>query len=118
MALCIVDGTALPAPSTYSASNSDLVDSGRNEEGVLVCDVLRYDIAKIELSWKTLSPDKWAAVLALFKTSFFHSVTYYDQTEDAYKTKEMYVSDRKAELLKTAGGKKYWKDCKLSLVEV
>ena len=61
-----VAGTALPEPSTYSATTSTVVDSGRNVKGYVIASVIRSGIAKVELSWNFISAQDWANVMSLF----------------------------------------------------
>lgn len=124
-ALVTVGGVPLPEPSTYNAQTSTLVDSARNVEGKMIGAVVRDDVAKVELSWRYLPVQEWAKVGKLFKTaaggSFIHSVTFFDQTEGAYVTREMYVSDRSSGMWRRdpkTGEVMGWTDCQLSLVEV
>jgi len=119
MALVTVAGTELPAPSTYDGTTLDLVDSGRNASGVLVCDVIRSDMAKVEMSWKYLSVEQWSGILQLFKGSFINEVKFYNQVTADYITRSMYISDRKAGIaLMKDGNVVGWKNCSLSLIEV
>lgn len=124
-ALVVVGGVALPEPSTYNAITSTLVDSARNVQGKMVGAVVRDDIAKVELSWRYLSVEDWAMIGKLFKTttggSFINSVTFFDQTEGNYVTREMYCSDRSSGMWRRnpeTGAVMGWTDCKLSFVEI
>lgn len=124
-ALVTVAGVALPEPSTYNANTSTLVDSSRNVQGKMIGSVIRDDVAKIEMSWRYLPVEEWARIGRLFKTSaggnFVNSVTFFDQTEGTYITRDMYVSDRKAGIFRRnpdTGEVMGWVDVSLSLVEV
>ena len=46
-ALVSVNGVDLPEPSSYSATTSTIVDSGRNVQGKVVGSVVRNDVAKV-----------------------------------------------------------------------
>jgi hypothetical protein len=124
-ALVTVSGVALPEPSTYSANTGTLVDSARNVQGRMIGSVIRDDVAKVEMSWRYLTVEQWALIGKLFKQSsggsFINEVTFFDQTEGTYVTREMYVSDRKSAMWRRnpdTGAVMGWTDCKLSLVEV
>lgn len=119
MNLVTVGGVALPTPSSYTALNVDIVDSGRNAQGVIVSNVIRHDVAKIEITWNFLTISEWAGVCSLFKTNFINSVRFLNQSSGAYETRNFYVGDRQPEGLMAVGGiVKGWKNCKLSLMEV
>ena len=113
-----------PEPSTYSATTSTIVDSGRNVEGYVIGAVIRDDIAKIECSWNYISAQDWANILAQFSParggSFYNDVTFFLQDTNSWVTREMYVSDRTASvfLRNKDGSIKGYQNVSLSLVEV
>ncbi len=124
-ALITVAGTPLPEPSSYTANTATLVDSARNQEGKVIGAVVRDDVAKVEASWKYLTVAQWATINKLFKNaaggSFYNDVTFFDQTEGAYVTRKMYVSDRNGGMWRRNPDTYEpmgWTGCKLSLVEV
>lgn len=124
-ALVTVGGVPLPTPSSYIGLTADLVDAGRNVQGYTIGSLVRSDVAKVDLSWKTLTPAQWASVIQLFNPAyggnFFQSVTFYNQSIADWETRIMYPSDR------TSGGAysvdpetgipTNWKECSLKLVE-
>ena len=124
-ALVSVGGYDFPEPSTYSASTSTLVDSGRNVEGRMVGAVIRDDISKVEISWKYLTVEQWANILKCFsgKDKFVNEVTFFDQSVGDWTPmpKKMYVNDRKAGMWRRhpeTGDVMGWTDCSLSLIQV
>lgn len=117
--LITVAGTALPDPSEYSCTNVDVVDSGRNAAGVIVSDVIRSDIARIDATWNYLSLAQWASILSLFKSNFTNSVRFLNQVTGTYETRTMYVGDRTTGGAVSSGGKIIgWQQAKLQLIEV
>ena len=124
-ALVSVDGYDFPEPSAYSGNTSTLVDAGRNVEGRMVGSIIRDDISKVEISWKYLTVEQWARIQKCFRQSsggnFSNNVTFFDQSVGGWVTKEMYVSDRKANIFKRdpiTGDVAGWVDPSLSLIEV
>lgn len=120
-ALVTVDGRELPEPSTYSATTSTIVDSGRNVAGEVIGSVIRSDVAKIELSWRYLTAQQWADVIGPFTTNFKCSVKFFNQATASYTTRTMYVSDRNSSLWRrnpTTGEIMGFTNCSLSLVEI
>ena len=110
-----------PEPSTYNATTSTIVDSARNVSGYVVGNVIRNDVAKIEMSWKYLTARQWANILSLFTTSFYNDVYFLNQTINDYQTRTMYVSDRTAGMWRRdseTGAVMGYTNCSLSLVEV
>lgn len=120
-ALVTVNGVALPEPGAYKAYTSTIVDSGRNVNGVVVGAIVRSNVAKIELSWKYLTAQQWANVIAPFDRNFYCEVRFFDQTTAGYTTRQMYVSDRDAAMWRrnpVTGEVMGWTECSLALVEV
>lgn len=120
-ALVSIGEYEFPEPSTYSAVTSTIVDSARNVAGYVVGSVVRTDIAKIEISWRYLTAEKWAEILSQFTTSFYNSVRFLNQTTNTYETRTMYVSDRNASMWRRdpkTGKVMGYTGCTLSLVEV
>lgn len=97
-ALVSINGVDLPTPSTYTATESTIVDSARNAKGVVVGAVIRESVAKVEMTWRYLPAEDWAKVMQLFNMSyggsFFNSVTFFNQLANDWTTRDMYVSDR------------------------
>ncbi len=120
-ALVTVNGRALPEPSTYNATTSTIVDSGRNVSGEVVGAVVRSDVAKIELSWRYLTAEQWANIISPFTNNFMCSVRFFNQATAGYTTRTMYVSDRTASMWRRdpeTGAVMGYTGCSLSLVEV
>lgn len=120
-ALISISGYALPEPSKYSAVTSTIVDSARNVSGYVIGSVIRNDVAKIEVSWKYLTVEQWANILSRFSRSFENSVYFFNQATGTYDTRNMYVSDRGAEMWRRdpeTGEVIGWVNPSLSLVEV
>ena len=124
-ALVRVGDFDFPEPSSYTGNTSTLVDSARNTNGVVVGAVIRDDVGKVEMSWKFLTVEQWANILKCFSLarggSFYNNVTFFCQDIGDWTTRQMYVSDRKAEMFRRdpkTGAVLGYTDCSLSLVEV
>lgn len=115
---------AFPEPSTYQATTSTIVDSGRNVEGYVIGAVIRDDIAKITISWNYISAQDWANILAQFSParggSFYNNVTFYLQDTNSWVTRQMYVNDRQADvfLRDKAGNIRGYTGATLALIQV
>ena len=113
-----------PEPSTYSATTSTIVDSGRNVEGYVIGAVIRDDVARVDCSWNFISASDWAAILSKFSParggSFYNDVTFYCQDTNTWETREMYVGDRSAQvfLRNKDGSIKGYQGASLALIEV
>jgi hypothetical protein len=118
--LVSVGGFAFPDPSKYTANTATIVNTARNAQGYMVGAVIRNDVAKITLSWRFISVSDWAMILQQFQTTFTRSVEFFCQTSGIWETREMYVSDRSAEIFKRDEDNNIigYLNAKLSLIEV
>ena len=124
-ALVTVGEFDFPEPSTYKGNTSTLVDSARNAQGKVVGAVIRDDVGKVEMSWKYLTVKQWADILKCFSIArggkFYNNVTFFCQDTGDWTTREMYVSDRSADMFRRdpkTGDVLGYTGCALSLVEV
>jgi len=114
----------MPAPSTYQSTTATIVDSARNVEGYVVGAVIRENIAKAAMTWKFISAQDWADLLAQFDSTrggnFYRNVTLFIQDTNSWETRTMYVSDRTASIFlrNQDGSIKGYVDASFSLVEV
>lgn len=80
MSLVKIGNTSIKEPSSYNALSADIVKNGRNVKGIGVFDVIRTDVAKIEMSWNYLTCAEWGGILKLFNPvfggAFINNVTY------------------------------------------
>lgn len=113
-----------PEPSAYTANTATAVDAARNAEYVNIGAVVRDDIAKADMTWNFLTVEQWSDINKLFKKSrggkFSNDVTFFDQTEGTWITRNMYVSDRNGGIPKCdpeTGIPIGWQGCRLALVE-
>ena len=124
-ALVTVGDFNFPEPSTYKGNTSTLVDSARNVQGKMVGSVIRDDVGKVEVTWKYLTIEQWASVLQCFREAsggkFINNVTFFCEDLADWTTRQMYVSDRNAEMFRRdpkTGAVLGWTNCSLALVEV
>ena len=95
MALLKINGTELPAPTTYSVQYSDIdsSDTGRAENGVMLRNRIRAGVAKISVGWSKLNQTETDLVLDAIRGESF-SVEYYGGD-----TATMYAGDRTLQLV-------------------
>ena len=132
----------LPQPSDYSGISTTLVDSGRNAEGIVVADVIKSDVAKIELKWNFLTPSQFSTIAQLFEpkynggdtNAFFKPVSFFDIVANAFegslssapdgitnKCRIFYCGDRKVQFAKMVvddnGKPKGYQNVSLNLID-
>ena len=115
-------GTPLPEPSTYEGMTATVVQTKDNAKGQILASVICSGVGKVNLKWNKLSAAEWAAICQLFEAdyggSFVNYVKFFDQMANAYTVREMYPSDRKANIYKRTDGEvDGWLNCSLNLVD-
>lgn len=113
-----------PCPSSYVATTSTVVDSGRNINGYVIGGVVREDVAAIDITYNYISVKEWHNILKQFDGkqggSFYKSVTFFNQSTNSWGTRTFYVGDRTTgglHILDKNGKPQGWLNAKLSLVE-
>ena len=93
-----IDGVDIPAPSKYSVMMADLdsPDSTRNEKGILIRRRIREGVYKIELEFNVKTGDEIQIIESAIKKDKL-KVTFPDTSGRI--TKNMYVGDRKKEIV-------------------
>lgn len=86
--------------------------------------VVRENIAKASMTWRFISAQDWANLLAQFDGtrggSFYQNVTLFIQDTNQWETRMMYISDRVSNIFlrNPDGSIKGYTDAQLSLVQV
>lgn len=88
----------LPCPSEYAGSTSTLVNSARNSAGVVIGEVIKEGVAKVEITWNFLTIKQYSSIAQLFDTAFggnfFNKVRFYDSVANDWIERIMYPNDR------------------------
>ena len=116
-AMITVGATALPNPTDYQVTRSDLDsdNTSRSEAGVLQRDRVRAGIYKLQLTFRVTRANLKVITDAIAPASF--AVTFFDPTTSSSPTKTMYAGDRAAKLIQSVdGGESYW-DLSVDLIE-
>lgn len=98
MALLNISGVDLPAPVSYKVTMADIqsANSGRSDGGYMSLEVVRADVASIDVAWENLTQSELETITNAINYSSFTVVFYYG----ASLTADMYKSDRSIELSK------------------
>lgn len=132
----------LPVPSEYIGISTTLVDSGRNTQGQVIADVIKSDVAKVELKWNFLSAKDFSDIAKLFEPKhnnndmsvFFRPVSFFDVVSNSYegditqapntttnKIRLFYCGDRKVQFAKMVlnddGTPKGYQNVSLNLID-
>lgn len=133
---------SLPCPSDYQGSSSTLVDSARNANGVLIGQVIKSNVAKVELKWNYLTVDEYKKIAQLFEpeyyggdtSAFMRAVSFFDVIKGGWngsidnypdavsnKCKVFYTNDRKVQFAKIVlndnGSPKGYSGVSLNLID-
>lgn len=100
-----INGTALPVePKSCSITYQDLdsENSGRAADGILVREVLRRNVIKIELEFAPLTSTKLQTILSMIDSTSFQ-FTFRDpkNPNNTERTITAYAGDRSMELMRT-----------------
>jgi hypothetical protein len=116
--IIVVEGVALPDPTSMTPSDYDLSDSERNAKGKMVAQIIREDIHKLELKWSWLTPDDYALIRRAVKKKFNLNVVFFSPDIGTPANYSMYVGDRKTPVYTYRDGKPVYKDVTLNLIEM
>ena len=77
----------LPTPSDYKMTSSTLVDSARNANGIVVSEVVREGVRKIEMTWLFLTQAQFSLIAQCFESpngDFMCYLNYFDTIRGVY----------------------------------
>jgi len=116
-----VNGVALPAPSTMKHSDYDLTEAERNAKGVMVMQLIREDIHKLECTWNILRPEQYMKIREAIKPKAGLATTYFIPDQNAQGTISTYVGDRNTPIYMFEDGdpnRPVYKGFSLSFIEM
>lgn len=115
----------LPCPSSYNGTSTTLVDSARNTKGVVIGQIVRSDIAKVEMSWNFLTNAEYARIAQMFEEkyggSFFFKAIFFNAVLNAFDMRDFYPNDRKfqtAKMVLKNGVPQGYQNVGLNIIEV
>lgn len=117
----VVEGISLPDPSEMTPSDYDISDSERNANGVMIAQIIREDVHKLECKWTKLEVEEYNLIRAGIKRKFGLSVQYFCPDKGGRGSLIMYAGDRKNPIkyFKTEeDGKPVYKDVSLNFIEM
>lgn len=116
--ILVVEGVSLPEPSEMTQSDYDISDSERNAKGVMVAQMIREDVHKLECKWKLLRPDQYAIIRSAIKKKFDLNVAYFIADTGGRGSLSMYTGDRKTPVYCYENGVPVYKDFSLNFIEM
>ena len=119
--ILIVEGISLPDPSEMIASDYDISDSERNANGIMISQIIREDVHKLECKWSKLEVEEYLLIRKAIKKKFGLSVQYFCPDTGQKGTLTMYAGDRKTPIRYFKGwsdGKPVYKDVSLNFIEM
>lgn len=114
MTILKFNGVAMPAPTSYDVSLADIqsANSGRNDNGIMTMDVVRSNVATINVGWEMLTTAELEKITNGIKNAMIEVEYYYG----GYKTATMYKGDRKINLRLVDEKEPRW-DISFTLIE-
>ena len=116
--ILVVEGVSHPEPSEMTQSDYDISDSERNAKGVMVAQMIREDVHKLECKWKLLRPDQYAIIRSAIKKKFDLNVSYFIADTGGRGALSMYAGDRKTPVYCYENGAPVYKDFSLNFIEM
>lgn len=115
MALVTANGVALPTPTDFQVTISDLTKNDRNAAGTMIIERIATK-QKLSLSYAYLSASDLSTILNAI-SPVFYNVTYLDPMTNAYVTSSFCTSDRNMGMIDFVGGIPRYRDLKFDLTE-
>jgi hypothetical protein len=114
-----IDGVALPAPSGYSFTESDLVvNSERNAAGYASWDLVRSNVGSLNITWENVSREKVVKIIAAIRGKKTFRATFLNTNTGNMETRTFYAGDRANELVRYVSSLSYWSSLTIPFVEV
>jgi len=116
-----LNGIAVPAPDKgLDVQIVTTVNAARNEDNVFVGQKVGRDQQKLDgWQWGVLTAAQWAQILQICD-NFVITVSYADPKQNARVTRQMYVGDRKATVLRVdraTGMPTYYFNCSVNFID-
>lgn len=89
-----VGGVILPPPSTMKCTDYDITDSDRNAKGVMIMEMIREDVHKLECSWNILRPEEYMIIRRAISQKYNLNTEYFIPEMNQRGTIKTYVGDR------------------------
>ena len=89
-----------PITSSYKTTASNIVSSARNSQAKFVGSAVRMGLRRIDISWRVLSLADYSKMAKFYNTYLTFFVYYYDQDDNEWQVREMYVDNRVADAFK------------------
>ena len=116
-----INGIALPVPSSMTQSDYDLTDSERNARGIMVMQMIREDIHKLECTWNILRPEEYMKIRKAIKQKYNLSTKYFIADLNDQGTIKTYAGDRTTPIYMYEDGdpnKPVYKGFKVNFIEM
>jgi hypothetical protein len=114
-----IDGALIPAPSGYRFIEADLFENSfRNGAGRASWDLVRQNVANINLTWNNLDGERLQAVIAAIRGKKQFALTALNPLTGQLETRTYYAGERSAELARYVSSMQYWTSLTIPFVEV
>lgn len=116
----IINGIKLPTPSKLTLSDYDISGgkTTRNAKGVMIIEIVRSDVHKLECSWNVLHEEEYLTIRNAISGIYGLSTEYYIPEKGGRGTITTYRGDRSTPVYSYAFDKPIYKDFKLNLIEM
>lgn len=116
--ILVVNGVELPPPSTMKCSDYDLTDSERNAKGVMVMQMIRENIHKVECTWNILRPEQYMVIRNAIAQKYCLKTKYFIPDQNQKGEIITYAGDRTTPIYAFEGEQPVYKGFSLNFVEM
>lgn len=116
--ILIINGVSLPAPSTMKCGDYDITESERNARGVMVMQMIRENVHKVECTWNILRPEQYMVIRNAISPKYNLATEYFIPDENQQGTISTYVGDRSTPIYMFEDGKPVYKGFSVNFIEM
>lgn len=119
--ILIVEGYSLPDPSAMVPSDYDITESTRNANGIMVTQIIREDVHKLECTWSKLEVSEYNLIRTAIKKKFGLEISYFLPDKGEKGNYNGYAGDRTTPFYAietTENGRTIYKEATLNFIEM
>jgi len=116
--ILVVNGVVLPPPAELTLDDYDITKATRNAKGVMIMEMVRPDIHKLNCAWNYIRPDKYVTIRNAIKNKNYLNVQYFIAETNQTGTIIAYVGDRKLSVYSMGGDEPLYEKFTVNFIEM
>ena len=118
MNVLMVNGKKLPGPNEMSHTIIDVSNSERNAKAVMIFDMVREDVHRLDCKWGFLTNDEYYAISQAIAPKYNLDVSFFIPDKNKEGTVCCYVTDRTVPVSVYENGKPGYANVSMAFVEM